>query len=179
MAMGGFRALATTAGVFGLLLLSRLQTPAMAETKEVRFAQLYSLTYLPAYIVYEEKLIEKNAARLGIPAPKVTISKLSSGPAANDALISGNVDIAMGGITVLLTLWEKTRGTMNVRGVATLSPTRSPWRSATADIRRTRWRGTSAFTTGWQRLSRGALPASQRAPIKPSPIPGSGPCVTA
>jgi NitT/TauT family transport system substrate-binding protein len=50
----------------------------------------------------------------------VTISKLSSGPAANDALISGSVDIAMGGITVLLTLWDKTQGTMNVRGIATM-----------------------------------------------------------
>jgi NitT/TauT family transport system substrate-binding protein len=86
----------------------------------VRFAQLYSLTYLPAYIVYEEKLIEKHATRLGIPAPKVTTNKLSSGPAANDALISGNVDFAMGGITVLLTLWDKTQGTMNVRGIATM-----------------------------------------------------------
>lgn len=117
--MGDFRALATTVGVFGLLLPSML-SPAMGETKEVRFAQLYSLTYLPAYIVYEEKLIEKHAARLGIPAPMVTISKLSSGPAANDALISGSVDIAMGGITVLLTLWDKTQGTMNVRGIATM-----------------------------------------------------------
>ena len=32
----------------------------------------------------------------------------------------GNVDIAMGGITVLLTLWDKTQGTMNVRGIATM-----------------------------------------------------------
>lgn len=120
MAISGFRALATTAGVFALLLLSSLSTPAMAETSEVRFAQLYSLTYLPAYIVYEEKLIEKHAVRLGIPAPKVTTNKLSSGPAANDALISGNVDIAMGGVTVLLTLWDKTQGTMNVRGIATM-----------------------------------------------------------
>jgi NitT/TauT family transport system substrate-binding protein len=118
--MSGFRTLATTAGVFGFLLLSMLAIPAIAETKEVRFAQLYSLTYLPAYIVYEEKLIEKHAARLGIPPPMVTISKLSSGPAANDALISGSVDIAMGGITVLLTLWDKTQGTMNVRGIATM-----------------------------------------------------------
>jgi NitT/TauT family transport system substrate-binding protein len=118
--MSGSRTLATTAGVFGFLLLSMLAIPAMAETKEVRFAQLYSLTYLPAYIVYEEKLIEKHAARLGIPAPMVSISKLSSGPAANDALISGSVDIAMGGITVLLTLWDKTQGTMNVRGIATM-----------------------------------------------------------
>ncbi len=120
MATGDLRALAMTAASFTLFLLSSVPIPANAETNAVRFAQLYSLTYLPAYIVYEEKLIEKHAARLGIPAPKVTTNKLSSGPAANDALISGNVDIAMGGITVLLTLWEKTQGTMNVRGIATM-----------------------------------------------------------
>lgn len=120
MATGDLRALAMTAAAVTLFLLSSVPIPANAETNEVRFAQLYSLTYLPAYIVYEEKLIEKHAARLGIPAPKVTTNKLSSGPAANDALISGNVDIAMGGITVLLTLWEKTQGTMNVRGIATM-----------------------------------------------------------
>jgi sulfonate transport system substrate-binding protein len=50
----------------------------------------------------------------------VTISKLCFGPAANDALVSGSDDIAMGGITVLLTLWDKTQGTMNVRGIATM-----------------------------------------------------------
>ena len=105
MAMGGFRVLATTVGILALLLLRGLPAPAMAETKEVRFAQLYSLTYLPAYVVYEETLIEKHAARLGITPP-----------AANDALISGNVDVAMGGITVLLTLWDKTQATMIVRG---------------------------------------------------------------
>src|SRR5215510_12020467 len=117
MAMGRFRALATIAGAFALLLLSNLPTPAMAETNEVRFAQLYGLTYLPAYVVYEEKLIEKHATRLGIPPPKVTQAKLTSGPASNDALIAGSVDIAMGGISVLLTLWEKTQGSLNVRGV--------------------------------------------------------------
>lgn len=101
-------------------LSSCLASSSFAETAEVRFAQLYGLAYLPAYVVYEEKLIEKHAARLGIPAPKVSTAKLSSGPASNDALIAGSVDIAMGGITVLMTLWEKTRGSLDVRGVTSL-----------------------------------------------------------
>lgn len=121
MVTGGFRALVATAGALALFLQSSFSLPATAETNEVRFAQLYGLTYLPAYVVYEEKLIEKHAVRLGIPAPTVTTSKLSSGPASNDALIAGSVDIAMGGITVLLTLWDKTQGTLNVRGVVTLA----------------------------------------------------------
>jgi NitT/TauT family transport system substrate-binding protein len=120
MAKGGFRALVATVGALALMLQSGFLSTAMAETNEVRFAQLYGLTYLPAYVAYEEKLIEKHAVRLGIPAPKVTSAKLSSGPASNDALIAGSVDIAMGGITVLMTLWDKTQGTMNVRGVTSL-----------------------------------------------------------
>jgi NitT/TauT family transport system substrate-binding protein len=119
MAMSRFTSV-TAAIALGVLLGSGVPRPACAETSEVRFAQLYGLTYLPAYMVYEEKLIEKHAARLGIPAPKVTTSKLSSGPAATDALLSGNVDIAMGGFTVLMTLWDKTQSTLKVRGVVAL-----------------------------------------------------------
>jgi NitT/TauT family transport system substrate-binding protein len=108
------------ASALALALQLSFARPADAETSEVRFAQLYGLTYLPAYVVYEQKLIEKHAARLGIPPPKISTNKLSSGPAATDALLSGNVDIAMGGFTVLMTLWDKTRGTSNVRGIVAL-----------------------------------------------------------
>jgi NitT/TauT family transport system substrate-binding protein len=121
MATRGFRALVMAGGALALSLQAGMSLPAAAETNEVRFAQLYGLVYLPAYVVYEEKLIEKHAGRLGIPAPKVTINKLSSGPVTNDALLSGSVDIGMGGITVLMTLWDKTQGTMNVRAIVTLA----------------------------------------------------------
>ena len=97
-------------------LLAAAPASAHAETGEVRIAQLYGLTYLPAYIAYEQELIQKHAVRLGIPAPKVTPHKLTSGPVANDALISGNVDIAMGGLTVLMTLWDRTQGKQNIKG---------------------------------------------------------------
>jgi NitT/TauT family transport system substrate-binding protein len=106
---------------------------ARAETADVRIAQLYGLTYLPAYIVYEKELIQKHAVRLGLPAPKVTPQKLTSGPVANDALISGNVDIAMGGITVLMTLWDRTQGPgkPNIKGFGTMCE--SPIYLLTAD----------------------------------------------
>lgn len=121
MAAGRLRTMIATAGMaLALNLPTGATRPAMAESGEVRFAQLYGLTYLPAYVVYEQKLIEKHAERLGIPAPKVTQAKLSSGPASNDALLAGSVDIAMGGITVLMTMWDKTKGSLNVRGVTAL-----------------------------------------------------------
>jgi NitT/TauT family transport system substrate-binding protein len=48
---------------------------------------------------------------------------LFNGPAAvNDALLSGNIDIASGGVPGLLVLWAKTKGTpQEVRGVSALS----------------------------------------------------------
>jgi NitT/TauT family transport system substrate-binding protein len=108
---------------------------ARAETADVRIAQLYGMTYLPAYVVYEKELIQKHAVRLGLPAPKVTPQKLTSGPVANDALISGNVDIAMGGITVLMTLWDRTQGPgkPNIKGLGVMCE--SPIYLMTADPR--------------------------------------------
>jgi len=49
--------------------------------------------------------------------------ELFNGPAAvNDALLSGNIDIASGGVPGLLVLWAKTKGTpQEVRGVSALS----------------------------------------------------------
>ncbi len=104
---------------------------ARAETGEVRIAQLFGVTYLPAYLVYEKQLIQKHATWLGLPAPKVTPQKLTSGPVANDALISGNVDIAMGGITVLMTLWDRTQGKQNIKGFGVMCE--SPIYLLTAD----------------------------------------------
>lgn len=46
--------------------------------------------------------------------------QLSGGPAINEALLSGSIDIAGAGVGPLLTLWDKTQGRQNVRGIASL-----------------------------------------------------------
>ncbi|MET5020420.1 ABC transporter substrate-binding protein, partial [Burkholderia pseudomallei] len=46
--------------------------------------------------------------------------KLSGGAAINDALLSGSIDIAGEGVVPLLTIWDRTRGRKNVKGVASL-----------------------------------------------------------
>ena len=56
------------------------------------------------------KLIEKHARAAGLGDITVTLSKLGSGAAVNDALLSGSVDIALGGTTVLMTIWDKSKG---------------------------------------------------------------------
>jgi len=38
----------------------------------------------------------------------------------NDALLSGSIDIAGAGVGPLMTIWDRTKGRQNVRGVASL-----------------------------------------------------------
>src|SRR4026209_152258 len=83
---------------------------AAQETKEVRIVQQFGLSYLPLHVAVEQKLIEKHARAAGLDEVKVTLSKLGSGAAVNDALLSGSVDIALGGTTVLMTIWDKSKG---------------------------------------------------------------------
>jgi NitT/TauT family transport system substrate-binding protein len=83
---------------------------AAAQT-EVRFAEQFGLLYLPMQVVIHQKLVEKHAAKAGISNVKATMIKLSGGAAVNQALISGNVEFASGGVGPLLTIWDKTKGT--------------------------------------------------------------------
>jgi len=85
-------------------------TAVAQETKEVRIVQQFGLSYLPLHLAVEQKLIEKQARAAGLGDITVTLSKLGSGAAVNDALLSGSVDIALGGTTVLMTIWDKSKG---------------------------------------------------------------------
>jgi NitT/TauT family transport system substrate-binding protein len=94
--------------------------PAAAETNEIRMAQQYGMIYLPLHVMVEHKLVEKHAALLGHPDLKLSILQLSSGAAVNEAVLSGAIDIATVGATVLLTVWDKTRGRANIHGMMAL-----------------------------------------------------------
>src|SRR5207237_7720892 len=87
------------------------------ETKELRIVQQFGLSYLPLHVAIEQKLIEKHARAAGLGEVRVTLSKLGSGAAVNDALISSSVDIALGGTTVLMTVWDKTKGRGEIKGI--------------------------------------------------------------
>jgi NitT/TauT family transport system substrate-binding protein len=104
-----------------LLVLFGLTCPAQAETNEVRIAQPYGLGYLPSYVTVDRHLIEKYATAAGLGDIKVTLTQLSSGPAGADMMLSGNADIAMGGFGPAFTLWDKTKGSLKVRGIMPLT----------------------------------------------------------
>jgi NitT/TauT family transport system substrate-binding protein len=70
-------------------------------------------------IMEEQKLIEKHAKAAGVDV-KVGWAKFAGGNVMNDALLSGSLQFASGGVGPLITIWAKTRGNLDVKGVATL-----------------------------------------------------------
>ena len=107
-----------TAGLIAGLGLALGSLAAHAEGR-IRIAEQFGVVYLMLNVAQEQKLIEKHAKAAGIDA-KVEWIKLSGGSAVNDALLSGNIEIAGAGVGPLLTLWDRTYGKQNVRGVASL-----------------------------------------------------------
>ena len=106
----------------GAAALACLAAPASAEVPEIRLAQQFSIGYLQLNVMEHQQLIEKHAKLLGIPEVKVSWLKFNGPSAINDALLSGTLDIASGGVPGLLTLWAKTKGTpQEVRGISALS----------------------------------------------------------
>ncbi|MEA2758479.1 MAG: sulfonate transport system substrate-binding protein, partial [Methylobacteriaceae bacterium] len=103
-------------------VLSVVSSAAIAEVSEVRAAQQYGLSYLALMMMEDGKLVEKEAERAGGGPLKVLWVKLGNPNAMNDALLSGSLDFASGGVPNLVTLWAKTRNTPSeVRGVAALN----------------------------------------------------------
>ncbi|WP_317201328.1 ABC transporter substrate-binding protein [Janthinobacterium sp.] len=100
------------------LLCGALAAPARAEGR-IRISEQHGVTYMLLNIAQEQKLIEKYGKRAGVDIAVEWI-KLSGGPAINDALLSGSIDIASAGLGPLLTMWDRTAGKQNVKGVASL-----------------------------------------------------------
>lgn len=108
---------------FGTVVLAALMSwlaasqVAHAETNDVRIADQFGLSYLPVYVALQRKMFEERFAAAGLEGAKVTELKIASGSAANDALLSGNADLVLGGLTGMYILADKTRGTpLEVRG---------------------------------------------------------------
>ncbi len=92
---------------------------AQAAEGQLRIAQQYGIVYLLLNVAEDQKLIEKYGKAQGVDI-KVDFLKFSGGPAVNDALLSGNVDIGGAGVAPLFTLWDRTKGKQNVKGVVSL-----------------------------------------------------------
>jgi NitT/TauT family transport system substrate-binding protein len=103
----------------GLALGLALSTLTARAEGQIRLADQFGIVYLLLDVAKDQKLIEKQGKALGIDI-QVTQVTLSGGAAMNDALLSGSIDIAGAGVGPLLTVWDRTHGKQNVRGVASL-----------------------------------------------------------
>jgi len=104
----------------GALLLA-LCGAAQAEANQVRFARQLGLGYLQFYVMQEKQFVEREAERTGLGKVTATYAGMGTPTAITDALISGNVDVVGIGLPAFLTMWDKTRGTMNVRGMMAMN----------------------------------------------------------
>jgi NitT/TauT family transport system substrate-binding protein len=111
----GVRILAS--GALALMLC----TAALAEANEVRFARQLGLGYLQFYVMQDKQMVERRAERAGLGKVTAIYSGMGTPTAIADALLSGNVDVIGVGLPSFLTLWDKTRGTMNVRGMMAMN----------------------------------------------------------
>ena len=87
---------------------------------EIKVAQQYGISYLPLMVMEDQKLIEKHAKAAGVDV-KVGWSKFAGGNVMNDALLSGSLQFASGGVAPLITLWAKTHGNLDVKAVAAIN----------------------------------------------------------
>jgi len=94
---------------------------AMAETSTVRVGWGVGTTYLPLYVMADQKLLEKQAEKLGIEDLKTEWSTFGTANAMNDALLSNSIDFASGGVSTFMPLWAKTKNSLGVSSVGALS----------------------------------------------------------
>ena len=102
----------------GAALALAFSSNAQAEGK-IRIAEQFGIVYLLLNVAQDQKLIEKHGKKQGVDID-VDWVKLSGGAVINDALLSGSIDIAGAGVGPLMTIWDRTKGRQNVRGVASL-----------------------------------------------------------
>jgi NitT/TauT family transport system substrate-binding protein len=92
-----------------------------AEMSSITVAQQYGLAYIQFYVMRRDKLIEKQLAKNGLPDVSVSWRKFAGSNVMYDAVFSGNLQIASGGLTPLLTVWDKTRSNFKAHGIAAMN----------------------------------------------------------
>ena len=88
---------------------------ARAEVNEVRIASQPGLGYLPIMVMQDQRMVEKQAAQLGLPDLKATYFVLSNGAAITDGVLSGSLEFGSGSWSIFTNLWSKTRGGIGVK----------------------------------------------------------------
>jgi sulfonate transport system substrate-binding protein len=110
--------------IIALALLGALVAaprPAVAEVSEIKVPLgAGGFGFLPLHMMKKYGLIEKHAAQASVSVT-VNWSDVGGPTIMNDALLSGSADFISAGPPAFLTLWDRTKGNINVKGVAAMS----------------------------------------------------------
>jgi len=99
--------------------------------------------FLPLLVMEQKGLIEQKARELGLASLKVEWIRLGGPALVNDLLLSGSADVVAAGPPAFLTLWDRTRGNVGVKGVAAMTSipmylnTRAPHLKSLRDLQPT------------------------------------------
>jgi NitT/TauT family transport system substrate-binding protein len=103
-----------------LSLSASLSPTALAEMSVVRVGTQFGLNYLPLFVMEHDRLWEKHADALGIRT-RIEYARLGGGATLNDALLSDSIQVAAGGLTPMLLLWNRTSGSSKIIALAALN----------------------------------------------------------
>ena len=81
------------------------------EVSNVLLLMQHGLPYLPQMVMNEQKLVEKYAAKSGLPSVIAEYKHLAGTSALIDALLAGQMHGGVVGVPALVTLWNRTAGT--------------------------------------------------------------------
>jgi sulfonate transport system substrate-binding protein len=95
-------------------------TAVHAETRTVRIAKQFGISYLPLTVMEEKKLLEAEGKKLGLDITAEWL-QFTGGPPMNEALVSGNLDFASGGVGPLVTAWARTKDNIKIKGIAAIN----------------------------------------------------------
>jgi len=112
-------------GRLGLILLTTLMVAcggSAGPAAEVRIPKgAGGVGFLPLLVMEKHGLVEKHARAAGLPDLQVRWIELGGPAVLNDALLSGAVDFIAAGPPAFLTLWDRTRDSLAVKGVAAIT----------------------------------------------------------
>lgn len=103
----------------GLVLSLLIASLGGAWAETVRIARQFGISYLPLILMQDRGLLEQEGKARGLDL-KAEWFTFTGGPPINDALISGNIDMAAGGVGPMLTMWGRTQTNLKVKAVAAL-----------------------------------------------------------
>lgn len=108
-------------GLLAALLFASILSQSSVAVAEghLRIVEQFGTIYLPLYVLRDQKLIEEHGRQAGIDI-KVDWMRLSGGAAVNDALLSGAVDVGAAGAGPVLVLWDRTKGSADVKVIGAL-----------------------------------------------------------